>query len=333
MRKIRKIFKILSIIAIILIAGCSTSANSHGNETSKIRFGIDAGITTLPFRAAEDQGYFKTYGLEPTIASFAYGIDTINALFTEQTDTGFAADYALLNSLGKGDLVILGTISRATEQSSKDIALFAKGNIHSGKDLKGKKLGVAKGTVYEYVWAKYLEANKINEKDVIYVPYSSPDEAIIGVKSGDIDAVWGGGALNDKFKSIEGVKQIDDLIGAGVSINLYLIAQRSYVEQNTASVENALKALNEGIEFVQNNKEESAKIAFIQIKLPEEDVLKDLGKMNYVLGFTKEDAKHLEEMKKWLEERGMLTDQYELKEKLNLAPLKKAIPESVTYQE
>jgi sulfonate transport system substrate-binding protein len=152
----------VSIIMLFLLAGCSTGVkeasgneDSQGNETSKIRFGIDAGISTLPFRVAEEQGYFNKSGLEPTIASFAYGIDTINALFTEQTDTGFAADYPILNSLGKGDLVILGTISKSTEQTNKDIALFATGNIKSGKDLKGKKLGVAKGTVYEYIWSKY----------------------------------------------------------------------------------------------------------------------------------------------------------------------------------
>ena len=106
-------------IVVLFIAGCSsggketsTSAESQGNETSKVRLGIEAGVTTLPFRAAEEQGYFNKYNLEPSLATFAYGIDTINALFTEQTDTGIAADYALLNSLGKGDLVILGTISR-----------------------------------------------------------------------------------------------------------------------------------------------------------------------------------------------------------------------------
>ena len=336
MKKIKPLLKILPLIAILLISGCSSSAketssstDNHGNETSKIRLGIETGITTLPFRAAEDQGYFKEYGLEPTLASFAYGIDTINALFTKQTDTGIAADYALLNSLGKGDLVILGTISRSNDKSSKEMQLLAQGSITSSQDLKGKKLGVAKGTVFEYVWAKYLELNKIDEKDVTYVPYSSPDEAVIGIKNGDIDAVWSAGALTEKFKAIEGVKQIDDLNGAGVSIDIYLVAQRSYVEQNPTSVKNVLKALNKGIEFATNNKKDAAKIAFKQLKLPEEDALKDLEKSNYVLGFTKEDAKHLKDMKKWLEEKKILTDQYELKDKLNLEPLKKTFPESV----
>jgi sulfonate transport system substrate-binding protein len=336
----KKIFNIVTVFSILLLVACS-DASGGSSETGKdtgiglneIRLGIDAGITTLPFRTAVDKGYFNENGLEPSIASFAYGIDTINALFTEQTDTGIAADYALLNSLGKGDLVILGTILRSDEESSKEQQLLIKGeNIKSGKDLKGKKLGVAKGTVYEYIWAKYLELNKIDEKDVIYIPYSSPDEAIIGVKNGDIDAVWSSGSLTDKFKGIEGVKQIDDLNGAGVSIDIYLIAQRSYVEQNPTSVENALKAIKKGIDFTQNNKEEAAKIAFNQLKLPEEDALKDLERSNYVLGFTKEDVDHLKDMKQWLENNGKLTDKYNLEDKIMVEPLKRAVPDSVTYE-
>ncbi|MGR6009338.1 hypothetical protein ACT7CZ_19170, partial [Bacillus cereus] len=54
------------------------------------------------------------------------------------------------------------------------------------------------------------------------------------------------------------------------------------------------------------------------MKLPEKDALKDIERQNYVLGFTEEDAKHLEDMKVWLEEKGKLKDKYELKDKINL---------------
>ncbi|WP_338452592.1 ABC transporter substrate-binding protein [Niallia oryzisoli] len=339
MKRITSLLKILPLIAILFLAACSggTKEASNGTdnqeiENSKIRLGIDAGTSTLPFRVAEEKGFFKEQGLEPTIATFPYGIDTINALFTEQTDTGYAADYALINSLGKGDLVILGTMSRSDEETSKDTQLLVKGSIESPQELKGKHLGVAKGTVYEYIWAKYLKKYNINEKDVTYVPFSTPDEAIVGMKNGDIDAVWTGGALAEKFKAVEGVKQLDNLNGAGVSIDLYLVASRSYAEQNPQSTENALKALSKGIDFTINQKEEAAKIAFDKLKLPEKDVLKDLQKSNYVLGFTKEDYKHLEDMKKWIEANKNLENNFKLEDKLYLDPLKKAFPDSVTYK-
>ena len=93
-----------------------------------------------------------------------------------------------------------------------------------------------------------------------------------------------------------------------------------------------MKALNEGINYVKNNKEDTAKLAFEQLKVPEEDALKDIKRQNYVLGFTKEDAEHLEEMKRSIEGKGLIKESFHLKDKLELGPLKKAFPETVTYQ-
>ncbi len=42
------------------------------------------------------------------------------------------------------------------------------------------------------------------------------------------------------------------------------------------------------------------------------------------LDLQRRDAKHLEDMKVWLEEKGKLKDKYELKDKINLEALKKA---------
>ena len=87
------------------------------------------------------------------------------------------------------------------------------------------------------------------------VPYSTPDEAIVGMKNGDIDAVWSSGALKDKFKNIKGVTKLGDLESAGVTIDSYLLAKKdSFVEKNPKAVENTIKALSEGIKYVENNK-------------------------------------------------------------------------------
>jgi sulfonate transport system substrate-binding protein len=340
MKKI--MLSVLSILLLfsLIITGCSSTTKSStsdsggkATEVSTVRLAIDtAAGGSFQFRAAEKQGYFDEQGVNAELSNFAYGIDTVNAILTEQADTGLAADYALLNSLGKGDMVVVSTLTRGHERSLKDNQLLVRGDIKSPEDLKGKKLGVPKGTVTEYIWAKYLEANQISEEDITYVPYSTPDEAIVGVKKGDIDAVWSSGALKDKFKSIEGVTQLDDLESAGVTIDSYLLAKRSFVEEHPEAVESVLKALSQGIEYVGNHQKETAQIAFEQLKVPEEDALKDIERQNYVLGFSEEDVKHLEDMKEWLEEKGILKESYNLKDKLSLEPLKNAFPDLVTVE-
>ncbi len=229
-------------------------------------------------------------------------------------------------------MTVVSALTRTNEKSAAKTLLFVRDNINKPEDFKGKKLGVAKGTVYEYVWAKYLEKNHIDEKEVKYVPYSTPDEAFVSLQKGDMDAVWIGGALIDKFKTIKGVKSLIDVSGSGVNISSYLLLDSSFVKNNPDAVSSVLKALDEGIRYIPDHKEETAEVAFKELKLPKDRVLEDLQSTNYTLGFTQEDFDHLQDVKQWVENKGILKDKYELKDKINIDPLKKALPETATYK-
>lgn len=313
-------------------AASAASTQAAKEAPVKIRFGLDtAAGGSLQFRVAQEQEFFKKHAVDAEISNFAYGIDTINALLVQRSDTAMAADYALLNSLGKGDMKIVSTLTRATEASSKSTVLLVKGNVTKPEELAGKKLGVARGTVYEYVWAKFLEKYKIDEKNVKMVYYSTPDEAIVALTKGEMDAVWAGGALLEKFLKVEGIKQLGDMNLSGVKISAFQVVDSSYLKKNPKTVTNYLKAVKEGIDYIPTHKEQTAELAFKEIKLPKEGVLKDLETVNYVVGFSKEDFEHLQTMKTWLEEKGILKDKYELKDKIDVEALKAAFPETVTY--
>lgn len=302
-------------------------------EPIKVKIGLDTAATGSPqFRVAKEKGFFKKYGIEVETSDFPYGIDTINAMLVNRTDTGSAADYALLNSLGKGDFTIVSTISRGTEATAKNLKLLVNDKIKTEQDLKGKKLGVARATAFEYTWSKYLEKLGIDPKDVKIVNYSSPDEAVVGVKKGDIDAVWANGALRDKLLEGKKVTPLVDGTATGIYTNAFFIVQRKFVEEHPDAVSNILKALNEATKYIKANYEETADILFNTIKLPKEGVLRDLKATDYVIGFTQKDYKDLEEMHAWLVAKGTLKDDYKLKDKIVIGPLKKAIPDAVTYE-
>ncbi|MGG3799763.1 ABC transporter substrate-binding protein [Metabacillus fastidiosus] len=325
---------VFSLVLSLFLAGCSndSKASTDGEKTAKVRIGIDtAAGGSLQIRAANTEGYFKKHGIEPQLSNFAYGIDTINALLTEQTDTGLAADYALLNSLNRGDLVVISSLSHSTSETIKKSEILAVKDINEPAQLKGKKIGVAKGTVSEYHWAKYLEHLGIKEEEVHYVPFSTPDEAIVGVRKGDIDAVLANGAVIEKYKAIDGVHKIDDLSSIDISLSAYLVANRKFAEGNPKAVVNVLKAIKEGMAYVKENPDGTAEIAYKELKVKKEDTLRDLERSNYTLEFKQEDFDHLSTMKEWLLDKNLLKKDYDLQDKLVLEPLREAFPESVTY--
>ncbi len=321
-----------SLFLSLLLAGCSSSTSGSGGKDA-IKIGIDtAAGGSLQIRAANTEGFFSDLDIDPKISNFAYGIDTINALLTEQTDTGLAADYVLLNSLNRGDIVVISSLSHSTEATIKKSEFVAVKGIDKPADLKGKRIGVAKGTVSEYHWANYLETIGVSEKDIEYVPFSTPDEAIVGVKKGDIDAVLSSGAVLEKLKAINGVHTIDNLSSANISTSSYLVANKEFVENNEEAVVNLLKGIKEGIAYVKENPDGTAEIAYKELKVKKEDTLRDLENINYTIGFTEEDIKHLSDMKQWLLERGLLKKDYNIEDKLALDALQKALPDAVTYK-
>lgn len=332
---------ILSIFYILLVAcgddeSKSNNSSKSGKDLVTFRVGLDtAAGGSFQIRTAASNGYFQEKGINTEISNFAYGIDTINALLTKQTDTGLAADYALLNSLNKGDFVVVSSLTGSNaERNALDTSeILAVKGINSPKEIKGKNIGVAQGTVGEYHWARYLEHIGISEKEINYVPYSTPDEAIVGVKNGDIDVVIASGALLEKFKSIDGVHQIDKLSSVpGLNVSSYLVVDRKFAEGNKELIGQFILGIKEGIDFVKKNPDETANIAFKELKIAKEDVLRDLKRQNFTLGFTQEDYEHLNTMKQYLVNKGILKEDYDLDSKLFLEPAKQVIPELVTYK-
>lgn len=312
----------------------ASPAAEASKEKVKVRIALDtAAGGSLQFRLAEEKGLFDKYGIDAEISNFPYGIDTLNALLVGRADTGTAADYALLNSLNKGDFKVASTLSRETPESATSTVVIAKGDdIQTPQDLKGKRLGVVKGTVYEYVWSKYLEHLGIDEKDVKFVPYSTPDEGMVGLQKGQLDVVFGSGVFIDKFLSIKGTKVIGDLADAGTDITSYFAVTSDFLKKHPDAVGGILKALDEAIAYIPGHEEELAEIAFKELKLPKDGVLKTIDQQGYAVGFTQEDYDHLKTMKQFIVDRGILKDDYDLNAKLDLEPAKRALPNLVTYQ-
>lgn len=323
--------KRLALLSIIISLSLTAGLGAQ-TKPLPVRLGLDtAAGGSFQFRAAKDQRFFAQHGIEAASFNFAFGIDTVNALLIDRVDTALAADYALVNSLGRGDVVVVSVLSRTTEKTKGNIVLFARTTINSPADLVGKKLGVAKGTVLEYIWAKYLEKNHIDPKAVTFVPYTTPDEAAVGVKHGDIDAVWQLGALIEKFKTYPELKLFSDLGASGTSVTGYLLFQRAFVNKNPAAVGEILLAIQQGADFVRQHKDATGDIAFRELKLPKANVVKDIDRTDYSVGFAEDDYRHLEDIKAWLEARGLLKVNYNLKDKFILAPAKQVIPSLVTF--
>lgn len=312
-------------------AGSSAApAAAQNGKLEQVRFGLDSGAFSLQFRVAKAKGIFKKYGIDPVTSDYSFGIDTLNAAVLDQVDTAIGMDFAALTRLGKGNLRIVSLVSSPKPTNSN---LYVRGNINKPEDLKGKHVGVQRGTVNEYVWARLLEKYGINKKDLSLDPLQSNAESIAAYEKGDLDAAWFGGAFIDRAEKVKDSKKLLDLSAIDLRNRGYFVVQERLAKEKPELVANILKALDEATKEIIANPEEAAELAYQELKLPKDGVLKELkNDWEFEVRFSQQDFDYLKGVLDWSVENGLIKDKFELKDKIILDPIKKALPDKVTYK-
>ena len=160
-------------------------------------------------------------GIQVQESTFAKGLDVMQAIIADELDVGATASEAAISGRAKGVPIYV-------------VAGFAKGGarlvarpdaaIKTVKDLKGKKVGVTRGSIQELLLATELAQSGLSAADapgkdvqLIYLSYPDLNAALLAK---NLDAIMqtepqASQALNKKF-GVEIIKPYDTPIGEPV---------------------------------------------------------------------------------------------------------------------
>jgi len=308
-----------------------TKGNSANTEVFKINIAVDSGTFAYPFWVANNKGLLKKYNIEANIQTYAYGIDTINAVQLDQADIGEAMDFAAVSRLGgASELQFISFIAGNKLSSSKLYVL--KDDIQKIEDLAGKSVVVQKGTVNEYVWAQTYAKFGIDPKSVNPLYISSTAEGLALVKSGDADAIWAGGEISDQVEELGG-RSLGDYNLIGFAPQGFLMLKKGYIEQNSEGIQRLLKALKEAVDIINADPKEAARIVKDNFKIPEENIAKVLGDTIFDIRFSQQDVEQLDSVTKWSIQNKLIKYEFNVRDYIYLEPLKAVFPDTITYKE
>lgn len=136
---------------------------------------------------AEDQGYFAKNGLDVTVMDdYPNGVVPIADMLNDKIDISVSAEYPIVMAiLREKDLRVIGTIDRY--QNEEIIGRRDRG-IESISDLKGKRMGVPRGTICEFFLGRFLNLNGMNLSDVELIDVKA-SESVDAIANGDLDAI------------------------------------------------------------------------------------------------------------------------------------------------
>jgi ABC-type nitrate/sulfonate/bicarbonate transport system substrate-binding protein len=206
---------------------------------------------------AQDQGYFRKYGLDLTLVQVRNGPVGMSALSSGESLLHWGSvSAANLGAIAEGaDLVfVAGFINRLTGAFAVNPA------IHSPAELKGKSLGVnsLSGGTWIFTmltldhWGLSPERDKIQMRGL-------GDSSIVSqaLLAGNVDAAY----LSYSFAKVienKGFRVLADLQKLPIAYQgTGIVTRRSTIASSAATLENVMRGLLDGVAFIHNPENKS----------------------------------------------------------------------------
>jgi ABC-type nitrate/sulfonate/bicarbonate transport system substrate-binding protein len=227
-----------------------------GTASAQTKMTIATGVDPVfsAYYVAQQEGLFKKHGLDVRINTGPSGSAMVAFLVNGQIESAFGSEIAgVANHNLDPNVVVVAQATRLVRW----IAIVGR-NVDSLDQLKGKKIGVARGSGGEVFWLALIDKLKLNPADYTVVNVEAP-EMIAALERGNIDAyaVWepwvtrGLGAV----KNTKILKDQEGILEQGV----YIYMNLGWIKKNPEQADGFVRALIEATDIINKDRKRAAK--------------------------------------------------------------------------
>lgn len=246
---------------VLTSVGSVTVFAATDNDSKEITVNLGDQASFFLFKIATEKGFledaFKDDNVKFNSEIFAnQGPAIIEAMGSGDVDLSIVGTFPVVNAINNGnEIKVLASGNYTEDGFHLDVA--PDSDLTSVDQLKGKKIGVPTGTLEHMIVLQLLQKYGISDQAEL-VNLSQAD-SVTALFSGDIDAaLFNSGSLaqaeNDGAKSIATNKE------TGLIVNP-VIGRKKFVEENPELTSKFLKALDETAKWIDENEDETVKIA------------------------------------------------------------------------
>ena len=306
--------QIITIITILLlfvvICAILFNYNKKNNGLTKVKVAeVTHSLFYAPQYAAISEGYFKEVGIDIDL-TLASGADKVTAaVLSGDVDIGFCGSEATIYIYNGGEKDYLKTFAQLTQKDGS--FLVSRKAIKNIKldDLKGKDIiGGRAGGMPEMTFEWALRKAGINPKKDVNIDTSIAFPAMGGAfigGQGDFVTLFEPTALEVEQQGYGYVVASIGELGGVVPYTAYN-AKSSYIEKNKDIIKNFTKAIQKGLDFVNNSDSEKVakSISSFFPDTPLHDIVNVIDRYKEQetwpknTSFTKESFDHLQEIMK-----------------------------------
>ncbi|MCB6218114.1 aliphatic sulfonate ABC transporter substrate-binding protein [Bacillus paralicheniformis] len=261
---------------LMLLAGCSAAQSSGGGgDLKEINIGVQQSLS--PLLLAKEKGWFEKEfakeGIKVKWTEFQSGPPQFEGLAAGKLDFSQVGNSPVIAGQAAG--IDFKEIGLSQDGLKANGILVKKGSgIDDIKDLKGKKVAVAKGSSgFDFLY-KVIDKAGLEPTDVNIIQLQ-PDEAMPAFDSGAIDA-W---SIWEPFLSLKTIKSDAAILVDGEQIDKYspgfTLVRSEFAEKYPDEVIRFLKVYDKAVKWHKNHKKEAVE-AYAKIKNLDKKVVENV---------------------------------------------------------
>lgn len=292
--------KIGMILIVLILLGAASllflKKLNPPDKTERLRIGIFPDTICALIYIAQQQGMFKRYGLDVSLENYQAGAYAVNDLLGGKIDLGTASEFVLaIQSFKRPNLRTVGTIS-----SLENIELIARKDrkIEKPEDLRGKTIGVSKGTAAEFFLSTFLSLNNVLPTEVRVVDLKPP-ELVMALSGGKIDAASSFSPFTDEMKKNLAHNAIAWPIQSGQDYYFLLITTEQLIQSRPRVISSLLKGALEAEVFLKKNEKEARSIVESALKLDHEGIMSTWSKTRFHVRLDQDLLTLMEDEARW----------------------------------
>lgn len=273
------------IVAAIAMSTTFPVAPAEAQKPMSIRLGVHTALMGAPDVIAIRAGYFKQEGLDVQWRRFSLGKEGRDAMIAGHIDVNNTAPVPFLVGLDKGVPYVAIAVN-SFFCGINQMVVAKNADINSIAQLKGKKIGLPKGTITEFVFqTKTAPAHGLKPGDYQIANIPDSKDRIPSLVAKAVDAI----VLNEPFTSIgenEGlIRVIEDFCKYDI-LPFMTTATTKIVKENPDAVVAYFRGWLRAVTLLKEEPEKAATVYLEDLKSLGRDVplpvlVKALGRMRW----------------------------------------------------
>jgi ABC-type nitrate/sulfonate/bicarbonate transport system substrate-binding protein len=313
-------------LGLLLVGLLGWSGPAVAQTKMTIATGVDPVFSA--YYVAQEEGLFKKHGLDVRINTGPSGSAMVAFLVNGQIESAFGSEIAgIANHNLDPNVIVAAQAARLVRW----LALVGR-NIDNLEGLKGKKVGVARGSGGEIFWLAMLDKLKLNAADYTVVNVEAP-EMVAALERGNIDAyaVWEPWVTRGlaAVKNTKVLRTQEGILEQGVFIYMNL----GWIKKNPDPADGFMRALVEATELINKDRPRAAKAVSAFLKSLDPPMVEQLmTKLRYDMELSNDSISMLRLAESQLKGQGKLTKPIDYGAFIYPELLRKVQPAKVNYK-